>query len=82
MTELFTGKAISKSVSMPEDMWAYFERRRTSIGIPVSRQIQDLVEDAITRDAQPARVLVDTRSDYRPDRPGSFITAQVPDGGR
>jgi len=64
MSELFTGKAISKSVSMPEGMWAYFERRRKTIGIPVSRQIQDMVEDAIARDAEPAHATVDSGVEY------------------
>ena len=77
MSELFTGKAIPNSVSLPEDLWAYLRRRRESVGIPVSRQIKDAIEDAITRDAQPARVLVDTRSDYNTDRPGSYITATI-----
>ena len=66
MSELFTGKAISKSVSLPEGTWAYFEHRRTNIGIPVSRQIQDLIEEGLRCHD---RLLV--------DRPGQYITQQI-----
>ncbi len=59
MTELFTGKAIPNSVSLPEDLWAFLRQRRDTIGIPVSRQIKDALEDTIKADAAPARVLVD-----------------------
>ena len=62
MSELFTGKAISKSVSLPEGMWAYFGRRRTKIGIPVSRQIQDLIELGLSRQDH---TLIDTPAPYR-----------------
>jgi len=65
MSELFTGKAISKSVSMPEDMWRYFERRRTDYGIPVSYQIQTILENAIKAASAPARVLVDQGVEYQ-----------------
>ena len=66
MTELFTGKAISKSVSLPEGVWLYFEGRRTNIGIPVSRQIQDLIEEGLRYHD---RMMV--------DRPGEYITATI-----
>lgn len=49
MTETFTGKAVGKSISLPEDMWAILERRREIVGVPVSRQIQDILEPVLAR---------------------------------
>jgi len=64
MARLFTGKAISKGVSMPTDMWAWLEGRRETIGVPISRYVQDAVEEKIERDTEPPRVLVDTAAVY------------------
>lgn len=64
MSRLFTGKAVSKGVSMPTDMWAWLEGKRETIGVPISRYVQDAVEEKIERDAEPARMLIDTAALY------------------
>jgi len=63
MSRIFTGKAISKGVSMPTDMWAWLESRREMIGIPISRYVQDAIEEKIERDAKlPVSSLTRVRS--------------------
>ena len=71
MLGLFTGRKIPKGVSLPEDLWTYLERRRTNIGVSVSRQVHDALERDIYRQDH---TTVDTKAQY--------ITAQIPDGGR
>jgi len=56
-----------------------FEAVKEYLGIKTSSDVIRFLVHQQAREIEQPRVLVDTRSDYRP---GSFITAQVPDGGR
>jgi len=57
----FSEIAVSKSISLPADMWKYFDVIRDRDGTPVSAQIRLLLESAIM---DRARRLVDTRVPY------------------
>jgi len=49
--ERFTGKAVPKSISLPADMWALLSLRQERTGVPVSRQVRQLVEQAVMDEA-------------------------------
>lgn len=47
MAVQYTGKAISKGVSLPTDMWTLLEKYRQRTHVPVSRFIQDAVAERL-----------------------------------
>jgi len=44
-----------------------------------SAALRVILTDWAKADSEPARTLVDTGMEYRADRPGSYVTAQIPD---
>jgi predicted transcriptional regulator len=61
MTKVFTGKSISRSISLPDDLWAYLDRRAEKEDRPVSRIVRRDLESIIFGHCQR---LVDSKERY------------------